>query len=121
MNVLFLSTGNSARSILGEVLFNDFFSDHGHAVSAGSNPTGIPNPYGLEILKTHGHDTAHLKSQHVDEFIDHTIDLIISVCVNAENDCVIWTGKGRPKRLHWPLPDPETLDDFAETYSVLKR
>lgn len=120
MNVLFLCTGNSARSIIGEVLFNDLFSKHRAAVSAGSKPTGTPNPLAIKVLNAHGHNTQGLSSQHVDEFRDHNIDLVISVCANAEQECTIWPGGGNPERLHWPLPDPETEVDFERTYVALK-
>lgn len=119
MNVLFLCTGNSARSILGEVIFNDLFSAHGHAFSAGSKPMGKVNPLALKVLQQHGHDTANLKSQSVDDFLDTPIDMVISVCNSAANDCPVWPGKGNPERLHWPLPDPEIIEDFENTYQVL--
>lgn len=120
MNVLFLCTGNSARSIVAEVLFNSLFSEHGAAVSAGIKPTGTPNPLALRILSAHGHNVDGLASQNVTEFIDHDIDLVISVCANAEKECTIWPGSRRPKRLHWPLPDPETEEDFEDVYAALK-
>jgi len=123
MNVLFLCTGNSARSILGEVIFNALFSQHGRAYSAGSKPVGQVNPLALSVLKTHGHAVEGLRSKNVDEFIKDdapAIDLVISVCDSAANDCPIWPGKGNPKRLHWPLPDPKTMEDFEEIYGTLK-
>lgn len=120
MNVLFLCTGNSARSIVGEVLFNSLFSKHGNAVSAGSKPTGKPNPLALKILSAYGHDINNLSSKHVEHFFDREIDLVISVCSNAEKECVIWQGKGNPQRLHWPLPDPETEEQFEAVYTALK-
>ena len=120
MNVLFLCTGNSARSILGEVIFNDLFSKYGHAYSAGSKPVGKVNLLAKTVLEKHGHDIANLKSQPVDDFIDHGIDLVIGVCESATNDCPVWLGKDHPKRLYWPLPDPKTKVDFEKTYLTLK-
>ena len=120
MNVLFLCTGNSARSILGEVIFNDVFSGRGHAYSAGSKPMGKINPLALKVLQRHGHNTATLKSQPVDDFLDTPIDVVISVCDSAANDCPVWPGKGNPERLHWSFPDPETQEDFENIYAVLK-
>ena len=67
-NVLFLCTGNSARSIIGEVIFNDLFSDHGQAFSAGSKPAGQVNQYALKTLNKYGHTTESLYSKNVDEF-----------------------------------------------------
>lgn len=108
MNVLFLCTGNSARSILGEVIFNELFSQHGKAYSAGSNPVGAVNPCALETLSEKGHSTQGLRSKGVDEFEDSAeIDLVISVCDNAANDCAVW--QKNIKRLHWSLPDPAAI------------
>lgn len=115
MNVLFLCTGNSARSILGEFIFNALFSAHGPAYSAGSKPVGQVNPLALSVLNRHGHNVEGLRSKNVDEFIKDdapAINLVISVCDSAANDCPIWPGKGNPKRLHWPMPDPKTMEDF---------
>ncbi len=120
MNVLFLCTGNSARSILGEVIFNDLFSKYGYAFSAGSKPMGKVNPLALKVLQNHGHNTGGLQSQPVDEFLNKPIDLVISVCDSAAQDCPIWPGKGTPERLHWPLPDPKNENDFEGVYEELK-
>jgi len=124
MNVLFLCTGNSARSIVGEVLFNSFFADQGKAFSAGSKPTGQVNPLALKILEKRNHDVSYAHSQHCMEYAEDgapQIDLVISVCSNAEKECAIWPGKGSPERLHWPLPDPETEEDFELVYAALKK
>lgn len=123
MNVLFLCTGNSARSILGEVIFNALFSEHGRAYSAGSKPMGKVNPFALAVLEKHGHSVEGLRSKNIDEFMQDgapTIDLVISVCDSAANDCPVWLGQDNPKRLHWPLPDPKTEEDFEQTYEILK-
>lgn len=124
MNVLFLCTGNSARSILGEVIFNEMFSAHGHAYSGGSKPVGQVNPFALSLLQKYGHAVEGLRSKNVDEFIKNdapAIDLVISVCDSAAQDCPVWLGQGNAKRLHWPLPDPKTEQDFEETYQELRR
>lgn len=123
MNVLFLCTGNSARSILGEVIFNAMFSTHGRAYSAGSKPIGKVNPLALSVLQKHGYDVEGLRSKNVDEFIKDdalAINLVISVCDSAAQDCPVWPGKGNPERLHWSLPDPKTEQDFEKTYVALK-
>jgi len=122
MNVLFLCTGNSARSIVGEVLFNSLLTDKGRAFSAGSNPTGQVNPLALKVLENYGHDTSYASSQNCIEYAQDDapkIDTVISVCANAEKECAIWPGKGKPERLHWPLPDPETEEDFEGVYAAL--
>ena len=122
MNVLFLCTGNSARSILGEVIFNEKFSAHGRAYSAGSKPLGQPNPLALEVLQKHGYGVDGLSSQNVSEYAEEgalVMDVVISVCDSAANDCPVWPGQGTPERLHWSLPDPETLEDFEAIYQEL--
>jgi arsenate reductase len=123
MNVLFLCTGNSARSILGEVIFNGLFSNHGCAYSAGSKPMLKVNPLALDVLQKHGCNIQGLRSKNIDEFkADDAplIDLIISVCDSAAKDCPRWLGKGNPRHLHWSLSDPKTKDDFEKIYAVLK-
>ncbi len=130
MNVLFLCTGNSARSILGEVIFNELFAEYGRGFSAGSRPIGQVNPAAIKILQEHGHEAKNLSSKHVDVFTANDaseINTVISVCDNAANDCPVWAGAGNPKRLHWPLSDPTVIEDeaekaqaFEETYRALK-
>jgi len=123
-NVLFLCTGNSARSILGEAIFNGLFAAYGHAFSAGSRPTGRVNPLALETLKNHGHDISGLQSKNVGLFSTAdapVMDLVISVCDSAAQDCPIWTGKGSPQRLHWPLPDPAAIEDATEKASAFEK
>ncbi len=125
MNILFLCTGNSARSILAEAIYNHVHKQHGHghAFSAGSKPVGQVNPLARSVLQKYGHDVEGLRSKNVDEFTRDnatTIDMVISVCDSAAQDCPVWPGKGNPKRLHWPLPDPKTEGDFEQTYGMLK-
>lgn len=129
MNVLFLCTGNSARSILGEAIFNARFSECGKAFSAGSRPVGYVNPVALDTLRKHGHDPSGMTSKSTDLFATPEapqIDLIISVCDVAAEDCPIWHGKGNPHRLHWPLADPAAVQEetkkaqaFENTYRIL--
>ncbi len=131
MNILFLCTGNSARSILGEVIFNTLFSKQGKAFSAGSHPVGAINPMALTILKKHGHETHALSSKNMNEFTGDDaplIDILISVCDNAAQDCPVWLlGETPPKHIHWPLPDPASVEGeskkeqaFEDTYQILK-
>ena len=131
MNVLFLCTGNSARSILGEVIFNEVFGDYGQGYSAGSKPVGQVNVTALKVLEAYGHTTENLSSKNVDSFSNDNapqIDVVISVCDSAANDCPVWLGPGTPERLHWPLPDPAAVEDeeekhkaFEDTYDALKQ
>ena len=107
-SVLILCTGNSARSILGEVLFNVMGKGKFIAHSAGSQPAGRVNPYALELLQQQGHDVATLRSKNWDEFAAlgaPEIDFIFTVCDNAAGEtCPIWPGK--PFTAHWGIPDP---------------
>jgi arsenate reductase len=128
-NVLVLCTGNSARSILGEMLFNHLGQGRIKAYSAGSKPGGVVNPVALETLAKHGvpHDGARSKSW--DEFAvpsAPTLDFIFTVCGNAAQEtCPVWPG--HPTTAHWGIPDPAHVEPmtarreaFEEAYQSLK-
>jgi len=110
--VLVLCTGNSARSILGEVLFNTLGKGKFKAYSAGSKPAGKVNPGALEWLKAHGHNTEGLRSKGWDEFSvagAPEFDFVITVCDNAAGEvCPIWYGA--PMTAHWGIPDPAHIE-----------
>ncbi len=116
LNILILCTGNSARSILGEVLVSDLGQGRLKGYSAGSTPKGQPHPVALETLRAHGHDTAGLRSKSWDEFAAPgapTIDAVITVCDSAAAEvCPVWPGA--PVKAHWGLPDPAYIEDPAE-------
>lgn len=111
-NVLVLCTGNSARSILGEVLFNTLGKGKFKAYSAGSKPAGKVNPGALEWLTAHGHSTEGLRSKSWDEFSTPgapEFDFIFTVCDNAAGEaCPLWLGK--PATAHWGIPDPAHIE-----------
>lgn len=128
--VLVLCTGNSARSILGEALFNHLGQGRVRAFSAGSKPKGVPHPGALRLLARRGIDTAPFRSKSWDEFTGADaprIDLAITVCGNAAGEaCPVFLGS--PMKAHWGLPDPadatgseaEIDAAFEETWRLLE-
>ncbi len=128
-NVLFLCTGNSARSILAESILNREGAGKFRGFSAGSHPKGEVHPYALDLLKKLNHPTAGLRSKNWDEFAAAgapRLDFVFTVCDNAANEvCPIWPGQ--PMTAHWGLPDPaavvgteaERRFAFADAYRML--
>ncbi|VVE87074.1 arsenate reductase ArsC [Pandoraea bronchicola] len=129
-HVLFLCTHNSARSILAEAILNDLGGNRFVAFSAGSQPSGHPNPYALELLASRGTDTSALRSKSWDEFAQPgapRIDFIVTVCDNAAGEtCPLWPG--HPAKAHWGVPDPSQTPGtpdavrkaFLQTYLQLR-
>jgi len=111
-NVLVLCTGNSARSILGEMLFKHFGRGRIDAWSAGSKPGGVVNPVAIETLQQHGIPCAGARSKSWDEFGQPDapqFDFIFTVCSNAANEtCPVWPG--HPTTAHWTIPDPAHVE-----------
>jgi len=130
-NVLFLCSGNSARSILAEALMRDLGEGRFTAFSAGTRPAAAPSPFALQVLKQHDHDISGLRSKHVSDFRGPgavTMDFVFTVCdAAAAEDCPPW--HGQPIAGHWGLPDParatgtaaQKAQVFARTYAALRR
>ncbi len=130
-DVLFICSGNSARSIFAEALLRDLGKGKFQAFSAGTRPNTQLNPFALEILKRNGHDTSGLRSKHISEFQQPdsiVMDFVFTVCdTSAAEECPPWPGQ--PITGHWGLPDPvkgigtdaEKALVFAQTYAALRR
>ncbi len=120
MNILVLCTGNSARSILGEVLINSLDGDRFRAFSAGSKPVGRVNPGAIAKLDREGLPTKGLRSKSWDEFArpeSPRIDVVITVCDSAAGEsCPIWPG--HPAVVHWGIPDPASADDVDAAFDL---
>lgn len=130
-DVLFLCTGNSARSILAECILNRLGGGRFQAHSAGSQPKGEVHPMALELLDSLGYDTQDLRSKSWDKFAlsgAPDLDFVFTVCGNAANEvCPIWSGQ--PIGAHWGIEDPaavtgppeQQLKAFKTAYSQLER
>jgi arsenate reductase len=128
-NVLFLCTGNSARSILAEAILNADGAGRFKAWSAGSQPVGKVNPWALRTLENAGYPSTGYRSKSWEEFADGPqFDFIFTVCDSAAAEtCPVWPGK--PVSAHWGIPDPAAVDGsdaekaaaFLDAFRMLKR
>jgi arsenate reductase len=122
-NVLILCTGNSARSIMAEALFNTVGKGRFKAYSAGSFPNGKVNPYAIEMIQATGYPSASLRSKSWDEFTvpgAPQMDFVITVCDNAANEaCPAWPGS--PITAHWGFEDPAALEATDEEKRTMFR
>ena len=128
-NVLFLCTGNSARSIIAECVLNRLGHGRFRAYSAGSFPKGEVHPYAVELLRRQAFDTDELRSKSWNEFAAQgapQLDFVFTVCDNARGEvCPIWPGQ--PMTAHWGMPDPAAVEGneaerrlaFTETLRML--
>ena len=107
-NVLFICTGNSARSIFGEAILRELGGDRFHAYSAGTRPFSELSPYALQVLEANGHDTSTLRAKNIEEFRaagSPKMDFVFTVCDQAANEeCPAWPGQ--PITAHWGQSDP---------------
>ena len=130
-NVLFLCTGNSARSIIAEAILNRAGGGHFRAFSAGSHPKGQINPHALDLLRKFNYDVSTLRSKSWAEFAKPgapDLDFVFTVCDNAAGEsCTLWPGQ--PITAHWGIPDPaaalgseaEIALAFKDAYRMLNR
>ena len=130
-NVLFLCTGNSARSIMAEAIMNRKGAPNFTAYSAGSHPSGIVRPEALRQIQSAGLSTEGFYSKSWDEFAKPdapVMNFVFTVCDNAANEvCPVWPGQ--PMTAHWGVPDPSTITGapgqvkraFRDTFSILDR
>jgi arsenate reductase (thioredoxin) len=130
-NVLFLCTGNSARSIIAEAILNRVGLGKFRAYSAGSHPKGQVHPEALRLLQSLGYDTSGFRSKSWSEFADPgapLLDFVFTVCDNAAGEvCPLWPGQ--PMTAHWGLPDPADATGkdaqialaFTDTYRMLNQ
>ena len=128
-NVLFLCTGNSARSIMAEAILAREGMGHFKSYSAGSHPAGKVHPYVLDLLKQMNHDVSKLKSKDWEKFAKPRapkMDFVFTVCDSAAAEtCPIWPGQ--PMTAHWGVPDPAAVEGteaemrvaFADTYRMM--
>ena len=129
LNVLFLCTHNSARSIIAECVIARLGGDRFRGFSAGSQPSGRVHPYALDLLRQLNYDTSKLRSKSWEEFAAPgapELDFVFTVCDSAANEvCPVWPGQ--PMSAHWGLPDPSAAEGteserrlaFADTHRML--
>ena len=129
-SVLFICTGNSARSIFAEAIMHDLAGDRFAAYSAGTKPQSEMNPFARAILEQKGHDVTILRSKNIAEFQSSdapSFDFVFTVCNQAANEeCPAWTGQ--PISAHWGMPDPAMVEGseahkslaFQQTYGALR-
>jgi arsenate reductase len=122
--ILFLCTGNAARSQMAEGLMRAFYRDQVDVVSAGSRPAGWVHPLAIGALAEIGIDISDAQSKGAEQFLDQRFDVVVTVCDSAAQDCPLWPGATRIE--HWPIEDPTFGDEngaarFAGTRDELRR
>lgn len=122
--ILFLCTGNAARSQMAEGLANAFHGDVVEAVSAGSRPAGWVHPMAIRAMADAGVDISAAESKGAERFLDEPLDVVVTVCDSAAQDCPLWPRAARLE--HWPIEDPsfgrgDALQRFIATRDELAR
>jgi len=126
--ILFLCTGNAARSQMAEALANAFHFDDVEAVSAGSRPAGWVHPMAIQAMSALGVDIQDARSKGATEYLNDPFDVVVTVCDSAAQDCPTWPGAKRLE--HWPIEDPSfggyeqfvvTRNDLAKRIEELVR
>ena len=126
-NVLFLCTGNSARSQMAEGLVNYFLGDRWEAHSAGTQPAGYVHPLAVQAMAELGIDISSQRSKSVDEFRQADFDLVITLCDSAANNCLLWLGEGQVRHIGFPDPaaavgsEAERLEVFRQVRDDIHR
>jgi arsenate reductase (thioredoxin) len=112
--VLFLCTGNSARSVFAEYFLRRLGGDRFEACSAGANPSGVVNPLTVKVLRERFNiDAADARSKSWDEFRDVNFDFVVTVCDNTQESCPVWPGQ--PVTAHWGVEDPAAFVGTSKT------
>jgi arsenate reductase len=118
--VLFLCTGNSARSQMAEAIVNARMGQEWQAVSAGTQPTGYVHPNAIRVLAEMGIDISGARSKSAEEFRGAAFDLAVTVCDDAAENCPVWLGEG--KRVHLGFPDPaKTTGTDEQVMTVFRK
>ena len=117
--LLFLCTGNIARSQMAEGIANAFYGDVIDAVSAGSRPGSGVHPYAVRAMAEKGVDISGAQSKGADRFIDQSFDVVVTVCDSAAADCPHWPHAKRIE--HWPIADPTDYASFIDRRDELER
>lgn len=111
--LLFLCTGNAARSQMAEALARKYHGDLFDVVSAGSRPAGWVHPLAIEAMAELGVDISAAQSKSADPFVKEKFDIVVTVCDSAAADCPVWPGAKRIE--HWPIVDPSYGEDDPDT------
>jgi len=116
--VLFLCTGNSARSQIAEGLLRHFAGERFEVASAGTHPVGL-NPFAVEVMRELGADIASQRSKHVEEFVGKRFDYVVTVCDRAKETCPVFPGAS--VMLHWSFEDPAAAQGTDEERRTMFR